>query len=511
MAEEQGEDSDIRRPRRKPQRKKQNPIEAAIHLWYEKHAEQLRNQHDVSDLVAQAPKRWTAYGPLVLLPAGSFTTPAWRDALSSTTETFTILGEPGNNEEKAENDKDSRGPLLLWKSILNEISGSPIAKLTHLAINEGIPLHSKSSNGEAGADGRENILRSPGGLCMLYGDFGPSTLLSTSAAGIPEVKRVTLAGNSALQAVQVTQEDFSRAFWVSTKQNGIMQIWAPRWTMFSRGNIKEKARLLGFHHNAAGPRQDDGSHLSHRVVPVERRKGAVVVDLYAGIGYFAFCYASLGFRVFCWELNPWSVEGLRRGAEANGWSVKVVVPSSRATEAETDDEEEEEDILLRDILAGNETIVVFLEDNMRAAGRIRRLDELTTREREQREAMEEVVEYAKEESHGGLRQRDVMHVNCGLLPSSEGSWETAWDIASQARQVWFHIHENVGASDIDARKERIQQWFAERVANACNGGGVKAELCVEHVEMVKTFAPGVWHCVFDLYAKRCLDKIESIT
>lgn len=45
-----------------------------------------------------------------------------------------------------------------------------------------------------------------------------------------------------------------------------------------------------------------------------------MVDLYAGIGYFTFSYLTKGARaLFAFELNPWSVEGLKRGLKANGF------------------------------------------------------------------------------------------------------------------------------------------------------------------------------------------------
>ncbi|KAI0412870.1 S-adenosyl-L-methionine-dependent methyltransferase [Xylaria grammica] len=485
---------ETQKTRKRPPRKKRNPIETAISFWYEIYADRLKNQYDVGHLVAQAPKRWTAYGPLVLLPAGSFTSPAWRIALDLAANS--ALGTAGDGKHTSE---DLRGPMLLWKTILDEISGSPTVKLTHLAINEGIPPHSKESNEGVEATAEigesENILRSPSGLRMLYGDFGPSTLLMPTRH----------ARESALRPEKVTEEDFLRAFWVSTKQNGITQTWAPRWTMFSRGNIKEKARLLDFHdseNSPSSPSRKDGD-LSHRQIPAKQRAGALAVDLYAGIGYFAFCYATLGFRVLCWELNAWSVEGLRRGAQANGWSVRVVRPPSSSSD-ETEQEEEE---MLEEVLAGRETIVVFLEDNARAAGRIRRLDELT-REREARGKRNSADDGEKRDI--GLRKSDVVHVNCGLLPTSRGSWATAWDVAAEAPRAWFHIHENVGVPDIEAKKDEIREWFAER-ARTLGGAGGRTDVCAEHVELVKTFAPGVWHCVFDLYVRRSTDTAGSIT
>ncbi|KAI0432659.1 S-adenosyl-L-methionine-dependent methyltransferase [Xylaria sp. FL1042] len=530
---EESERNEIHKKQKRPPRQKRNPIETAIKSWYEKHEIRLKKQHSVSDLVAQSPKRWTAYGPLVLLPAGSFTTAAWRDALASTASS-SITGLTDDEESTGENtDESSRGPALLWKTILAEIAASPKAKLTHLAVNEGIPLHSKGSSkgtrqgigveagaGEGGARSSENILRSPSGLRMLYGDFGPSTLSASSSA----------SEEGSLEPGGVTEEDFARAFWVSTRQNGITQTWAPRWTMFSRGNVKEKARILDFHEpenstsattvatstTAIKSLNQQASDLSHRRIPAEQRLGALAVDLYAGIGYFAFCYAARGFRVLCWELNPWSVEGLRRGAEANGWSVRVVRPTSGFGD-KPDTEEDEE--VLRDVLAGNETIVVFLEDNALAASRIRKLDELT-RKRETRDGEDKDSEEDRDGRRSGteVRMSNIMHVNCGLLPTSRGSWGTAWEIAREAPRAWFHIHENVGVADIEAKREEIREWFAQRSwtqtieeRSGSGSGSGEVHVCAEHVELVKTFAPGVWHCVFDVYVTRFSDRNGSVT
>ncbi|KAI0856552.1 hypothetical protein F4860DRAFT_400222 [Xylaria cubensis] len=477
---------------RKAPRQKRNPIEAAISSWYESHAAYLTHQY--TDLIAQAPKRWTAYGSLALLPAGSFTSAAWCEVLKSTA----VLSNAGLANDGENIKEEDQGPALLWKTILAEISGLGATKLTHLAVNEGIPLRSKDSNSKAAGEDEKNILRSPGGLRMLYGDFGPDG-----------------EEREGKDSATPTEDEFARAFWISTKQNGITQTWAPRWTMFSRGNVKEKARLLRFHdppkesglNNPNGDESEnrDGNgceDLSHRHIPTSQRRGAMAVDLYAGIGYFAFSYAASGFRkVFCWELNPWSVEGLRRGAVANGWSVRVIVPAATLHGEQGEKEEEE---MLKEILEGDETIIVFLEDNARAAVRLRRLDQLS-RERD-----------GEGETSPRFRISSIMHVNLGLLPTSQLSWTTAWEIASESRRAWFHIHENVGVADIDAKKGEIRKWFAAQaqVLDGCRSSddvvdgkdGVRTNnFAVEHVELVKTFAPGVWHCVFDLFVRRGTD------
>ncbi|KAI2784151.1 S-adenosyl-L-methionine-dependent methyltransferase [Daldinia loculata] len=396
-------------PKNKQKRKRpppQNPIEAAIKTWFHTSALARHQQLDFDELVAHAPKRWTVYEPMVLLPAGSFHTATWKQLLLDL------------SDEQVD---------LLWVQILAEISKrSGGTHLAHLAVNEGIPAALRHSpGGDAAGDNSapENILRSPTGLHILHGDFGPAS------------------------AEDITT-DFERAFWVSTRQNGVFQTWAPRWTMFSRGNIKEKARLLSFH---------DGRHMEDRKPPED----IWAVDLYAGIGYFTFSYAKLGMRVLCWELNPWSVEGLRRGAKGNGWSVRVVKDEHALT------------LPMEELISGGEQIIVFLEDNRHAARRIKELSEL-----------------------------NISHVNCGLLPTSDASWKDAWDIAgrNKGQEAWLHLHENVGVADIDKRKGDIEQYFLSLAPD--DNGNTDRTARVEHTELVKTFAPGVWHCVFDLYITR---------
>ncbi|CAM1509956.1 Fc.00g002910.m01.CDS01 [Cosmosporella sp. VM-42] len=371
------------KPRTKP-----NPIQAAVQKWIAATSPQGSDDEAWRDiLLTSAPKRFTIYEPMALLPSGSFTSLPW----------ITVL-----------RDADLESSNLLWSFILSEISKQGKGSLTHLAINEGIPLRRDGVE-------EENVFRSPSGLRILHGDFGPPQVPTEGPL----------------------EEDFDSALWVSTKQNGIFQTWAPRWTMFSRGNIKEKARLL------------DLRGIS---------KGSFAVDLYAGIGYFVFSYASLGMRVLCWEINPWSVEGLRRGAKANNWSVKVV-------------QGRELDLPTEEVLAGGEQIVVFLESNEETLRRLQALQSSGT-------------------------ARDIQHVNCGFLPTSEPIWRSAWEMSSPSPEVWLHLHENVGVNDTETRRLEIQRMFGtwaaagRRVPN------------VEHIELVKTFAPGVWHCVFDVHITR---------
>lgn len=394
----------VARTKRPLKPKAVNPIEKAVRNWLQTLPESLsaQIQGQFPSLVADTPRRWVVYPPMVLIPSGSFAGETWTGKWLST------VGK--------------RSWEKLWREILDCI-GEKEGKgtLTHLAVNAGIPLNkNKATEGKETSE-EENILRSPSGLLMLYGDFGP-------AIG---------------PSYQPTERDFNEAFWVSTKQNGIVQVWAPRHTMFSRGNVKEKARLLEFHSLATI------ANFESRVVGREQLGKEMAVDLYAGIGYFVFSYTKLGIgKVAGWELNPWSVEGLRRGAAANGWSVKVVRPGD-------------------EFVSGDEQIVVFLEDNARAEERLNGIDW---------------------KGFGKVR-----HINCGLLPTSEGSWEMTLRILKG--DGWLHLHQNVGVSDITKRTVEIEEIIRGWITQAKE----EQSATVEHVEKVKTFAPGVWHCVFDVY------------
>jgi tRNA wybutosine-synthesizing protein 2 len=121
-----------------------------------------------------------------------------------------------------------------------------------------------------------------------------------------------------------------------------------------------------------------------------------------------------------------------------------------------------------DIVNGGEQIIVFLESNEKALQRIQSLQ-------------------------GNGMAQDIRHINCGFLPTSEPTWRDTWDISSPASGTWLHLHENVGANDTETRRQEIQRKFDDW------SQGTDRAAKAEHIELVKTFAPGVWHCVFDVH------------
>lgn len=324
----------------------------------------------ISDLVSVSNWPYTIYPPLLLLPQNTFSNPPWSDLLSTTLRSHIEA---------------------LYMLLCTHL------KITHIALNAPIPTQ---------IPGTPNILRKPEDLIPLHGSFGPSL----SPTHIPSSK------------------DFQAAFWCTVRQNGIFQTWAPRHTMFSRGNISEKTRLLGL------------KTLTTEGLGGVSASATSAVDLYAGIGYFAFCYAKLGVsKILCWELSGWSVEGLRRGSTENGWGVETFNFNSEKT---LDNEAIKAKLAAAHNAAHNahkkqnKQLFIFQEDNQNAADRL-----------------------------SALRSSipPIRHVNCGFLPTSQASWETAVRVLDPKLGGWIHVHENIEKALFEQRKEEIVRELRELV------------------------------------------------
>ncbi|KAI5961648.1 TRM12 [Candida pseudojiufengensis] len=308
------------------------------------------------------PKRWSIYPPMLLFNDSN------------------ILESNDNPKSLCE--------LLLENQ--QEVFGTN--DLTHIAINKPI----LETN---------NIMRKPLNILPIYGDFGP-TLLSDDHSP--------------------TNQDFQNAFWCHVIQNGIYQTWAPKYTMFSRGNIKEKKRILD---------------------EFKKLQGTVIIDFYCGIGYFSLSYLKNGGKLLCWELNPWSIEGFRRSLEKQGYKYKIV-------------KENEEFHLEHNI--NDYDAILFLESNEKIPWRLRNLP------------------------NNSLK---LCHINLGLLPTSKPSWSIAKNLISEKAireqdfKTIIHVHENVHVNDFEKMKLEIESEF--------NGSVIATE-------KIKTFAPDVWHVVFDV-------------
>jgi len=383
-------------------------------------------------LLSSFPSTYSLYTPMLLLPPNALASPPWTTLLASHPPTSPLLQS-------------------IWKQLATSVG------TTHVAINAGIPLqHTTSPSGPYPDTEPSNILRSPTNLTPLYGDFGPQP--TPQALAHP------------------TAEDYNSAFWVSHIQNGIHQVWAPLYTMFSRGNMREKTRLLN-------------------LPTIQPDQASTAVDLYAGIGYFAFPYKRAGtHKILGWELNPWSIEGFRRGALKNKWTTQIFSPTALPTTPET-----------WSALPGqvqDVDFLIFQQSNEYALGIIAALHP---------QGLGFGPPLASPIS---VNIPPIRHVNCGFLPSSKLSWATAVKIVDREMGGWIHAHENVGSNDIDSRKSEIvaemqrhvNSWEAER--GAC--GSYQRRVSCEHVEKVKTYAPGVLHVVFDVWVGGMQDAEDLI-
>ncbi|KAI9376363.1 S-adenosyl-L-methionine-dependent methyltransferase [Aspergillus egyptiacus] len=404
-------------PKRLP-KQQLNPLQRGVEGFITTNLPPHLHPEDTSTLeklVSSLPKRYTIYEPMLLLPLNAFThPPAWGS----------LCSRLSSAERQA-----------LYASIADAFSRYGV---THIAMNA--PIIATDDQGH------ENRMRSPVGLVPLYGDFGATDSISGD------------------ESAQPSSDDYERAFWVRTVQNhGIVQIWAPVYTMFSRGNITEKARILG--HGSVFDGLDEGSLGGEGVGDV------AVVDMYAGIGYFVFSYLKRGVkRVWGWEINGWSVEGLRRGCLANGWGCRVVGVQQDGQLSVPVSE-------LVDSLRDTDRVVIFHGDNRFAADIIG-------------------------EIRGVMEDRNcwtsIRHVNLGLLPTSSDSWDNSCNIVDREKGGWLHVHENVDIQDIEKKGREIgaelERLWTKAISQVSDvGAGVECR----HAEQVKTYAPGVMHCVYD--------------
>ena len=317
-------------------------------------------------------------------------------------------------------------------------------KVTHVAFNGQISaktcLYAQIQE--------DNTLRIPSQLEPAYGDFGPAL---PSPPGYDPLS-----------------SDFDDALWVRARQNGIVQIWAPRYTMFSQGNITEKTRLLNL--PTVQIAVSDGIRTS---------KGCAAVDLFAGIGYFAFSYAKAGIKkVFCWDLNPWSIEGLRRGSASNGWACCVGEVQKENNGAAMSRS------FKHRALDGSMRIIAFPESNAEAAKRLKELREFSE-----------------------ARFPPVRHVNAGMLPSAVRAWRTAVEIIDEDLGGWIYLHESVLKDDLQIRVGKIMSavevaWLelaSEQFRRARTNDVDFQSVELNHVEKVKSMGRGLMHVVLDIW------------
>ncbi|KAH3901248.1 related to tRNA wybutosine-synthesizing protein 2 [Saccharomycodes ludwigii] len=366
------------------------------------------NEHLTELIKNHVSTKYTLYPPLILFNYSPvkqmFTSELWESVLSN-------CHSNGVNRDS------------FFKKLIKNCFDDSI--YTHIAINQPILENDSKTN----INDNKNLWRKPLNIRPIYGSFWETEEYASNNS--PELWK------------SPTERDFTNAFWCHTVQNGIYQSWAPFFTMFSRGNVKEKARILITTKTAEG---------NNSYADIE---GNDVVDMYCGIGYFTLSYLKRNCnRIFCFDLNPWSCEGLKRALLKNKF--------------EKDDKKR---------------CYIFNESNEYC------LSELENYEKQ----------FVNNIDTSRLR---IRHINMGLLPTSEASWELALKIVAKHSYelpiVTLHIHENIHIDEIEGENGFVKCKLLPKLKNYQVTIENNFKVNVTHAEKIKTYAPDIWHVCIDV-------------
>jgi len=169
------------------------------------------------------------------------------------------------------------------------------------------------------------------------------------------------------------------------------------------------------------------------------KEDELILDMYAGIGYYTLPALVIGKakHVYCCEWNPHAASFIRFNLKQN----KVY---NRAN-----------------VLEGDSRVRLVEEDILRL---------------------------------------DFDRVSLGLLPSSEGGWETAVRALNDAKGGWLHIHGNVPSHE----RDDWALWVCHQLSIVYykiypQKDSDHVHVLCHHIERVKSFAPKVDHFVLDIF------------
>ncbi|KAJ1920264.1 S-adenosylmethionine-dependent methyltransferase [Tieghemiomyces parasiticus] len=398
--------------------------------------------HEPDNLAVSVPTKWEKYDDFVLFPENAFQGEAWQVFLE---DRLPVGGDGSSGSERT----IQVGELMFGAMV-------QVLRATHFAAKSSIPT--------------SDVMRRPE-IQPLYGNWGRWSVATAERGGgdqtdlsvhdnptIHPDNTSGLPSDDCPRPVTVVAPDFDATYWARTKQNGVTCTWAPIHTMFCAGNISEKLRVAQS--------------------PLYRATDQTVVDLYAGVGYFTLPYlVHAGARtVHACEMNPWSVEGLRRGAVANRLSYRI---SGMQAPIYKDIQPRHH----RTTAAGGEARLIIYPGNN----------------------ADHVAHWA------GVAD----HVNLGLLPSSTAGWPVAVR-ALRPEGGWLHVHVNRNVDELDAwlvwMQGRLLKLLRRYRSGACSGGGDQRSswnVRVAHVERVKSYAPRVYHYVIDVECRPNGEVISS--
>jgi tRNA wybutosine-synthesizing protein 3 len=197
-----------------------------------------------------------------------------------------------------------------------------------------------------------------------------------------------------------------------------------------------------------------------------KKSAEVIVDLYAGIGYYTLPFligVAAAKKVHACEWNPNSVAALHFNLQSAGVSAAVV---DVGKDIET----------LPPLEHLSETKCVIYRGNNKTTA-----------------------------SQAGPLFRIADRVCLGLLPSSVDGWPLAVNVLKVDGGI-LHVHENVRDKDIDQWTANCCATFVDLFAlsDRQSGHSLDHPMTVRctHIERVKSFSPHVLHIVVDLFCTR---------
>ena len=265
---------------------------------------------------------------------------------------------------------------------------------------------------------------------------------------------------------KVKTENYST--WAKRTENGIIQTWDITKSMFCVGNITEKLRVAKFN-----------------------CQNEVVVDLFAGIGYFVLPYLvhAKAQHVFACEWNPTAVKALNRNLKLNriDESRYTILEGDNRVVAPTNVADRVNLGLIPNAAMSYKTAVFALKDE---SGGILHIHANVRR--------------SKQLKNSGAQTSKT--INCKIsLPSEENSFNVKQEYNYKEQII---IHSSTGAKDT-----KYTEWIEWSYNTAEEIGRLLFEkdsdkfweLTIMHIEHVKAFSPFVDHLVLDL---KCTPRIN---
>jgi hypothetical protein len=250
--------------------------------------------------------------------------------------------------------------------------------------------------------------------------------------------------------------------WITIKEHGIRQSFDLTKVMFSRGNVTEKLRF--------------GTECV--------RSNEVVLDMYAGIGYYTLPAMILGHakQVYACEWNANAIIALKHNIQDNGIECASDTTKPTSQEAAADGRSRLKGATISDKIG--RFVQVFQGDCRQSCQRFGIVD-------------------------------CVDRVSLGLLPSSEGGWKTAVHSLRHDRGGWLHVHGNVPT----AERTSWAIWLCFCLLKHSESirqqtGHAQWKIVCHKVVKVKSFAPRIDHVVANVFMgplQECLKQLGTRT